>query len=704
MIKKIFFTALAVTSLLLSNNLQSQESTWPKEITKGDYIILIYSPENMEYVDLRLKSNSAVSVKKGEEGKPTFGMMWTTTILDVDRSSKMASMASIKVDEVRFPDEVSEEQKQAFKDLIESEVPQWDFEFPLQELIDSLTVVSSYEEELNNDPPDILFTTKPSVLIITDGEPKFKEAENGYEVIINSSTFIAKESKSNTYYLKGGPFWYQADAAKGPWMAVDKVPESLSALIKETELDVDEADQTATPPFIVMAEKPSELIVSEGDLSFAPLAGTSLLYVDNSESDLFMNIVDQHYYLLISGRWFHSSSIDGTWEYIASEKLPEDFKSIPADGAKGDVLVSVAGTDQARDALYDAQIPQTAAVKKDTKAEEVKYNGEPEFQKIKGLDLEYAVNTESSVLKDGNTYFLCDNAIWFQSNSPNGPWVVSEERPEEVDKIPADNPQYNTKYVYIYETSPTVVYVGYTPGYYGSYVYGGTVVYGTGFYYNPWYAGYYYHRPYSYGFSVRYNSVTGWSFGFSFGSPYGWYGHGYWGVHYHWGPPYYRPPYYRAGYRPVPAHPIYRGHRDGVNRYQRPSNPPQRPTNPSTRPSRPSTQPVNPGRPSTRPGQPSTRPSRPSTQPATRPANPPAYQRPSNPSTRPANPPAYQRPSQPSQRPSTQPATRPPYGGGGNYGGSRPSTRPSAPAQRPAARPASRPMARPAGGGGMRRR
>ena len=49
------------------------------------------------------------------------------------------------------------------------------------------------------------------------------------------------------------------------------------------------------------------------------------------------------------------------------------------------------------DAIYDAQIPQTASVKKDTKPNDVVYNGDPEFEKIKGLELEYALNTESSV-------------------------------------------------------------------------------------------------------------------------------------------------------------------------------------------------------------------------------------------------------------------------------------------------------------------
>jgi hypothetical protein len=46
---------------------------------------------------------------------------------------------------------------------------------------------------------------------------------------------------------------------------------------------------------------------------------------------------------------------------------------------------------------------------------------------------------------------------------------VATSRPDDVESIPASNPHYNVKYVHVYDSTPDVVYVGYTPGYYGSY-------------------------------------------------------------------------------------------------------------------------------------------------------------------------------------------------------------------------------------------
>ncbi|MBU2949177.1 hypothetical protein KO493_00495 [Tamlana agarivorans] len=642
-------------------NAQGKYSNWPKEIKSGDYIVKLYNPENESYLDNKLISNFAFSVKKGKE-EPVFGMLWATSLLDVDRATRMVSIASLKIDEVKLPVEISQSDKKAFETLINNEIPKWNIEFSLDELLEELDEVSVNNAELKNEAPSIIFSNEPAVLILIDGEPKLKAAVSGYEIVENSDTFIIKESKTNTFYLKGGKFWYSSKQAMGPWDTAEKVPSEIKKIAKKAELNEDDSSDTYTgkAPKIIVANPPSELIVFEGEPKFTPLQKTNLLFVENTGSDIFMNITDQNYFILLSGRWFTTKDLKGNWSYLSSEKLPADFKKIQSDSKKGEVLSSVAGTKEAKNALYDAQIPQTAAVQRDTKASKVTYNGSPEFKNIENLKLQYAVNTESDVFKDRSTYYLCDNAVWFKSSSPNGPWQVADERPSEVEKIPAENPKFNTKYVYIYETSPTVVYVGYTPGYYGSYAYGPTVVYGTGFYYNPWYRGYYYPRHYTYGFSIRYNPWNGWSFGFGFGSPYGWYGHSYWGYHrHHWGPPYYRPPYHRPPHqrppnhggnrpsRPKPTHPIYKD-RDGIKDYTRPV---QRPDT----------------RPSTRPGtQPSTRPStRPSTQPSTRP------------STRPS--------TQPSTRPNTRPSNTP---------NTRPSTRPT-PSYRPTPRPATRPTARP---------
>ena len=552
----------------------SQQSSWPYEIRKNSYVIKVYEPENETYINHKVKSKAAISVQLPNSETPVFGMIWTTALLDADRDNKMAKLLSVEIDEIRFPDSVSESNQTQLQNLLETEIPKWDIEVSIPDLVNSLKEVSAHVNDLKAVAPNFIFTTEPSVLVIIDGAPKFKAVAKPYELLQNSSAFIAKDKSTQNFYLKGGDFWYSSQNINGPWKSGAKVPKKLQEIANESvteNIENGETPYVGSAPKIIIGSVGSELINIEGEPAYTPLQNTDLLYVKNSDSDLFMDVKTQKYYILTSGRWFTSSNIKGPWSHLLSDELPIDFKSIDPESNKGHTLASIAGTKEAKDAIYDAQIPQTAAVNRaTTKASDIEYNGQPEFEKIQGLNLEHAVNTESSVFKDGKKYYLCDNGIWFVSNSPEGPWEVSDNRPKEVNKIPASNPSYHTKYVYIYETSPTVVYVGYTPGYAGSYIYHNTVVYGTGYYYNPWYNGYYYHRRYTYGFNIRYNYWNGWSFSFSFGSPFSWWGYNYWHPGwYNWGPHYYRPPYYHRGhyyhhhYRP-PYH-----RRDGVSPYRR---------------------------------------------------------------------------------------------------------------------------------------
>jgi len=223
---------------------------------------------------------------------------------------------------------------------------------------------------------------------------------------------------------------------------------------------------------------------------------------------------------------------------------------IPPESEWGYLLLSVPGTKEAEEAVLEHQIPQTSAIRRDQATLEVTYDGEPWFEPIDETAMEYAINTSSSVIRVDGRYYACDEGVWFTSDAAEGPWRIADSVPEEIYSIPASVPVHNVTYVHVYDATPDVVYVGYYPGYMHSYVYGGTVVYGTGYYYSPWYGSVYYPHHSTWGWHVRYNPWYGWGFGFSYASgPFtfaiGW-GGGYSGYGGWWGPVGYRG--YGAGY------------------------------------------------------------------------------------------------------------------------------------------------------------
>jgi hypothetical protein len=371
-------------------------------------------------------------------------------------------------------------------------------------------------------------------------------------------------------------------------------PAQPGAERKSAEAPAKEAP--ATPPRIIVSTQPTELIVFDGKPSYAPLTSDgNLLYADNADGTVLVHVPSSETYVLVSGRWYKAKSLEGPWAAVRPDKVPPAFKGIPPESAVAEARTFVAGTDEADDALADSQIPQTAAVKREQSLQ-VTYDGEPKFKPIEGTAMSYAINTSFSVIQEGGRYYACHQGVWYVATSPKGPFTVSDKRPPSIEQVPTSVPVYNTKYVYVYQTTPQVVYVGYTPGYVGVYPYYGTVVYGTGYYYPPYIGPVYcYPYPATFGVHVAWSPWTGFGVGVSFGTPFfsvgitfGGY-RGFYGPRYPYYPP--RPPYgyrppppgyrppaggYRPGYRPTPVggpratQPI--AGRGGGSVYQQPGN------------------------------------------------------------------------------------------------------------------------------------
>jgi hypothetical protein len=391
-------------------------------------------------------------------------------------------------------------------------------------------LVTSLEEKpnvsasgFNNEPPTIIYADKPSLLISIIGEPRIqKEPNSDIQRVVNTPFPIVKDGPF--YYIFAGGYWYRSRQVTSGWESVTVA--NLSATIKQLDANIKKEqkeqeqetgevpEKTDGPVSIIVVTEPSELIQTTGLPVYNSIEGTSLLYVSNTTSDIFKDIESQKIFVLLAGRWFASTSIDGPWEYVPADKLPADFAEIPDVSEKGDVLANVAGTEEAQEAILDAMIPQTAKVyRKDAKLTVV-YDGAPIFEPIKGTSMQLAVNTATTVFQANGRFFALDNGIWFVSDRATGPWVVSDERPEEVTKVPPDCKAYNAQHVHIFESEPDHVLTGFTQGYTQSYVQGPTIVYGTGWMMSPWMGPMFFPPPMIWGFGFRWHPWWGWSMGF----------------------------------------------------------------------------------------------------------------------------------------------------------------------------------------------
>ena len=204
------------------------DDPWPKEILTANGTVFIYQPQPEKLEGNQLDARAAVAFEINGAEAPVFGAVWFSARLETNRSERTATLADISVTRSRFPgqDEVKETR---LKNLLETEFPKWDIVIGMDRLLATLEVLEqriATTNQINNDPPIILFVPEPAVLIMVDGEARLKKEEGSDLMrVINTPFTLLLDSKSKLYYLNAdAETWYTATDIKGDWTVASSVP------------------------------------------------------------------------------------------------------------------------------------------------------------------------------------------------------------------------------------------------------------------------------------------------------------------------------------------------------------------------------------------------------------------------------------------------------------------------------------------------
>ncbi len=514
------------------------ELTWPREYKTDGHEVIVFQPQIESWPEHKsMTAQAAIAVTPKGEKEPAYGGIQIETETETSLEDRTVLFKDLKLVKVWFPN-ADKEKSDSWEKIVRTAIQ------PQKSMLVSLDrVVSNFERsqqqqrtiEVNLDPPPIFRSEKPAVLVIFLGEPKFEAVEEtGLLFATNTNWDLFLEAATNRYYLLNEETWLTtADYRKGPWGATTALPAGFKKLPDNANWDDVRKQIPAKPgkqiPQVFTSTEPAELILTDGAPSMAQIPGTSLLYISNTESDVFLQtgVETPSYYFLTAGRWFRSKNIDGPWS-SAMKDLPEDFAKIPEDHPRGRVLTSVPGTPDAATAIIMASIPQKATVNRSDAKVSVTYEGKPQFILIDGTSVYFALNSPYDVFRVGDQYYCCEKGVWFVSKAPLGPWVVCTDVHKTIYSIPSTHPKHNVTYVYVYDSTPSTVVVGYTSGYTGQYVVAGALLFGAGYYianHNHYHGYYHYHchaSYFSYGCGARYDYYRGGYYrgGYAYG-PYG---------------------------------------------------------------------------------------------------------------------------------------------------------------------------------------
>jgi hypothetical protein len=516
----------------------ADDGGWPRQINSGGTVITVYQPQLDNWSGNQLTGRAAVAVQTAAAATPTYGVIWFSARTEVDRQADTVTLASCRITKSSLrsttgggPD---------YLQVIHQNFGNVARTMPIEQLEAHLAVTQAENQQrrqpLRNDPPRIIFSTTPAVLVLVDGPPALRQvAGTSLLRVINTRALVLLDQASGKYYLYLSDRWMETASLQGLWSPASQPPASLDKakqaevaaqqvdLLNNLSPEVTDALSKNIVPAVYVSTTPAELVQTNGAPDFQPIAGTNLLWAQNSESSILMDVTDQNYYVLVSGRWFRARSLtDGAWSYVPGASLPPDFAQIPATHPAGDALPAVPGTPQAEQSLIEQSIPQTATVRRDAARLTVTYDGQPQFARIEGTSLQRAVNTPTPVIRvNGHSYYACENGVWFTAGSPTGPWPVATSVPEVIYTIPISSPVNYVTHAAVYGYTPDVVYVGYTPGYLGTYIStDNCVVFGSGYPYHPWIGNVWFGAPITYGLGVAFDWDTGfgWEWGFGWGA------------------------------------------------------------------------------------------------------------------------------------------------------------------------------------------
>ncbi len=295
----ILRTAIIVSLVAASSAaLAALDPEWPREYQNDKGKLEMYQPQVTSWEDFeRLEARIALAFAPTGSKSPALGTMVLTAKTDVNTDEHRVRVYDIAAKSGNFPT-LTEDQSKRLMNGVLGLLPE-ETEVELERLVANLDRFESQPQqvELKVDPPKIFVSTTPAILVVLNGKPIMSPIkDNDLKFAVNTNWDLFELAQ--TWYLRNEDAWYKALTLGGPWAPAGKLPKPFKKLPKPkkdpTWKDVKEnmPGKKIKPedvPRVFLSEKPAELILIDAEPSYAEVPGTKLLWVDNTDSDLFLS-------------------------------------------------------------------------------------------------------------------------------------------------------------------------------------------------------------------------------------------------------------------------------------------------------------------------------------------------------------------------------------------------------------------------------
>src|SRR5437868_875166 len=197
----------------------TQDIGWPRQIAKNGARFVYYQPQIDDWKDYKqLFARVAFSLTPSG-GQEVLGVVSLRADTLVDTDARTVFLRDIEVADVRFPSLDSNTAAQMAQ-LLRQLVPPGGETISLDRVMADLQHAKAPARpvEVQNDPPQIFYSTSPAVLLLVQGEPVLAPIEKtGLEFLGNANGDVFREKSSKRYFLLAEKSWLGPQNLVGPW-------------------------------------------------------------------------------------------------------------------------------------------------------------------------------------------------------------------------------------------------------------------------------------------------------------------------------------------------------------------------------------------------------------------------------------------------------------------------------------------------------
>ena len=249
-----------------------EATEFPRTVMLPNGTFTVHEPQIEEHAGFTELTAWSAAVYRPNEGQPTYGAIKFSADMVVDKDNRLVTIFDRNILEMNFS-ELDDAQAATLKTTLSANIKTEPETIPLDVVLGYVAdeAAKDISVEVSLAPPTILYATKPTMLVVIDGDPikVAVEGAQGLSIIVNTNWDLFHSDATDKYFLLLGDTWLSASTLDGPW-SMTKAPEGLSALPDE---DRWKAVKAAIPggsipaeemPDILVAAAPAELIVTKG--------------------------------------------------------------------------------------------------------------------------------------------------------------------------------------------------------------------------------------------------------------------------------------------------------------------------------------------------------------------------------------------------------------------------------------------------------